>query len=151
MHRVAGRGVLDTPPIAPADDGLILFSMIGTRLLLSYLVAVKSLYGRLGRGRIAILDDGTLTAADRAVLAAHLGHPVIVSIDDVATGPCPRGGCWERLLTLLDMRADAYVIQLDSDTIALGDIPDVVGGITSTPSFTLLGDPASDFLYISKK
>src|SRR3546814_13518062 len=69
MHRVAARAVLDTPPIAPADDGLILFSMIGTRVLLSYLVAVKSLYGRLGRGRIAILDDGTLTAADRAVLA----------------------------------------------------------------------------------
>ena len=150
MHRVAARAVLDTPPIAPADDGLILFSMIGTRVLLPYLVAVKSLYGRLGRGRIAILDDGTLTAADRAVLAAHLGHPVIVSIDDVDTGPCPRGGCWERLLTLLDMRADAYVIQLDSDTITLGDIPEVVEAIASNRSFTLLGDPDSEFLSFSE-
>src|SRR3546814_6267196 len=103
MHRVAARAVLDTPPIAPADDGLILFSMIGTRVLLSYLVAGKSLYGRLGRGRIGILDNGTLTDDDRDVLAAHLGHPVIVSIDDVDTGTCPRGGCWERLLKLRDM------------------------------------------------
>src|SRR3546814_18554517 len=106
MHRVAARAVLDTPPIAPADDGLLLFSMIGTRVLLSYLVAVKSLYGRLGRARIALLDDGTLTAAARAVIAAHLGLPVIVSIDDVDPIPCPRGGSWERLFTLLDIRAE---------------------------------------------
>src|SRR3546814_1079040 len=74
----------------------------------------------------------------------------MVSIDDVDTGPCPRGGCWERLLTLLDMRADAYVIQLDSDTIALGDIPEVVEAITSNRSFTLLGDPDSEFLSFSE-
>src|SRR3546814_17054502 len=92
MHRVAARAVLDTPPIAPAEDGLILFSMIGTRVLLSYLVAVKSLYGRLGRGRIAIRGDGTLTAAERGLLAAHIGHPVIVSLDDCVTSQCRRWG-----------------------------------------------------------
>lgn len=143
-HRIAARAVLDTPPVVPADDGLILFSMIGTRVLLPYLAAIKSLHGQLKRGRIVILDDGTLTAADRDVLAAHLGNPRIISIFDVNTGPCPRGGTWERLLTLLDLRATDYVIQLDSDTVTLGDLPDVADAIAANRSFTLRGDPDSE-------
>ncbi len=115
--------------------------MIGTRVLLPYLVAVKSLHARLGIGRVAILDDGTLTAADKAVLARHLGDPAIRSIRDVETGACPSGGCWERLLTLLDMTADDYVVQLDSDTLTIGAVPEVADAIAANRSFTLLGDP----------
>ena len=74
-HDRAIRAILDTPPIRPATDGLVLFSMIGTAVLLPYLVAVKSLWHQLRRGRIVILDDGTLTASDKAVLARHCGDP----------------------------------------------------------------------------
>lgn len=145
-HRAAARAVLETPAVVPADDGLVLFSMIGTRVLLPYLVAVKSLHARLQRGRIVILDDGTLTDADRAILAAQLGKPQILSIADVDTGPCPRGGTWERLLTILDMRAADYVIQLDSDTVTLGDVPEIEAAIAGNRSFTLRGDPDSQLL-----
>lgn len=145
-HRAAARAVLDTPPVVPADDGLVLFSMIGTRVLLPYLVAVKSLHAKLKRGRIVILDDGTLTDADRDILAAHLGRPRIISIGDVDTGPCPRGGTWERLLTILDVRATDYVIQLDSDTVTLGDVPEIAEAIARNRSFTLRGDPDSRLL-----
>lgn len=144
LHLRAARAVLETPPIVPTDDRLVLFSMIGTRVLLPYLVAVKSLRARIGIGRIAILDDGTLTAADKAVLAAHLGDPVIRSIRDVQTGACPTGGCWERLLTLLDMTADDYVVQLDSDTVTIGEVPEVITAIAANRSFTMLGDPTAD-------
>ncbi|MGT2514014.1 hypothetical protein ACVOMT_06950 [Sphingomonas panni] len=91
LHRRLARRVLRTPPIAGRDDGVILFSMIGTAVLLPYLVAVKSLAQRLSRGRVVILDDGTLTADDKAVLAHHLNDPRIIPIGDVDTGPCPRG------------------------------------------------------------
>ena len=146
VHRRASRGILDTPPIVPADDGVVLFSMIGTAVLLPYLVAVKSFHAALRRGRIAILDDGTLTAADREILALHCGNPHIVSIHDVVTAPCPRGGVWERLLTLLDLRADDYVIQLDSDTVTLGEVPEVAEAVAANRSFTLRGDPDSELL-----
>lgn len=145
-HRATARAVLDTPAVIPADDGVVLFSMIGTRVLLPYLVAVKSLHARLGKGRIVILDDGTLTDADRAILAAQLGQPPIVPIADVDTGPCPRGGTWERLLTILDMRANDYVIQLDSDTVTLGDVSEIAAAIAENRSFTLRGDPDSELL-----
>ena len=144
LHLRSARGVLATPPIVPTDDRVVIFSMIGTRVLLPYLVAVKSLRARLGIGRIAILDDGSLTAADKAVLAHHLGDPEIRSIHDVAVGRCPHGGTWERLLTLLDLRADDYVIQLDSDTVTVSEVPEVLAAIRANHSFTLLGDPESD-------
>jgi hypothetical protein len=139
-------GVLATPPLRAADDGVIVFSMIGTRVLLPYLVAAKSFHAQLGRGRFAILDDGTLSDADKAVLAHHLDHPSITLIDAVDTGPCPRGGTWERLLTILDLRRDAFVIQLDSDIVVPGKLPEVLAAIDSGSSFTLRGEAGAQIM-----
>lgn len=145
-HLRESRAVLGTPPAIPADDGVILYSMIGTRVLWPYLVAAKSLHHHLRRGRFVILDDGTLTADDRQVLAHHLGDPEIHHISQVDVGPCPRGGTWERLLLLLDLRRDAYVIQLDSDTVTLGPVPEIAEAIGRGCSFTLRGDADAELL-----
>lgn len=140
------RAVLATPAIRAKEDGLVLFSMIGTKVLLPYLVAVKSLHARLGRGRVVILDDGSLTMADKVVLARHLDHPRVIPIASVDTGTCPRGGTWERLLTILELRRDAYVIQLDSDTVTLGPVDEVAAAISSDRSFTLRGGIDAEIL-----
>ena len=140
------RAVLSTPPARAREDGVVIFSMIGTKALLPYLVAAKSFQARLGRGRFAILDDGTLTAADKAVLAHHLGNPPITPIAAVNTGPCPRGGTWERLLTILDLRKADYVIQLDSDIVALGPVPEINAAIDAGLSFTLRGEGGAEIL-----
>lgn len=138
-HNEAIAGILHTPPIVPKRDGLVIFSMIGTAVVLPYLVAVKSLWHQLKRGRIAILDDGTLTATDRAILAQHCGDPQIFRIDEVHRGPFPQGGCWERLLTILDNRAGEYWLQLDSGTVTLGPVWELERAIAANRSFTLLG------------
>ncbi|MFB0612459.1 hypothetical protein [Aurantiacibacter poecillastricola] len=138
-HAEAISGILDTPPIAPRQDGVVIFSMIGTEVLLPYLVAVKSLWHELRRGRVAILDDGTLTAQDRAILAHHCGDPQIMRIADVKLGDFPAGGTWERLLTILDNRAGEYWIQLDSDTVTLGPLAEVAEAISRNRSFVFLG------------
>ena len=138
-HADAIADILDTPPIVPAKDGVVLFSMIGTAVLLPYLVAVKSLWQQLGRGRVALLDDGTLTGEDRAILAHHCGDPEILSIADVKLDGFPAGGCWERFLTILDRRGSEYWIQLDSDTVTLGPVAEVAKAIDTNCSFTLLG------------
>lgn len=138
-HDAACRPVLETAPIIPSDDGLVIFSMMGTAVLLPYLVAVKSLWTHLRRGRVVILSDGTLTQADRATLALHCGSPEIIDIADVDTGSFPVGGTWERLLTILDRRETAYMIQLDSDTVTLGQPQVVADAIAANQSFTLLG------------
>ncbi len=133
------RAVLATPPLRAADDGVVLFSMIGTRVLAPYLVAAKSLHAQLRRGRFVILNDGSLTKEDKAVLAHHLDNPEIRSIAGVSYAPCPQGGCWERLLILLELRRDNYVIQLDSDTVTLGPVPELDEAIAAGRDFTLLG------------
>ena len=142
--------ILETPPVTPRDDELVLFSMIGTRVLMPYLVAAKSLHCRLGRGRFVILDDGTLTAADKTVLAHHCGDPQIIPIAAVDTGPCPRGGTWERLLTILDLRRDNYVIQFDSDTVCTGPVPEVAQSIAANRSFTIRGDAEAKILPVAE-
>lgn len=144
LHDRTARAVLDAPPIRSTRDGVVLFSMVGTRVVLPYLVAVKSLWGALRRGRVAILDDGTLTAADRALLDVHCDSPEIIEIARVETGGFPRGGCWERLLTILDRSRDEYWIQLDSDTVTLGAVPEVVGAIDSRRSFILIAGEDSE-------
>lgn len=138
-HERAAQGILNTPPIVPQDDGLILFSMIGTAVLLPYLVAAKSLHHHLPRGKVVLLDDGTLTAEDRDVLALHCGDPHILDKAKVDTTPCPRNNCWERLISILDLRSDHYVIQLDSDTVTTGPVPEVAAAINANRSFTLAG------------
>lgn len=145
----AARAVLNTPPLRAADDGLVIFSMIGTRVLYPYLVSAKSFHAQLGRGRFAVLDDGTLTSEDKAVLAHHLDSPQILSITDVELGDCPKGGCWERLLTLLALRTGDYVIQLDSDTVTLGPVPEVADAIAAGRNFTLKGDATSQWKAVS--
>ncbi|MBB3033625.1 hypothetical protein [Alteriqipengyuania lutimaris] len=148
FHRAA-RPILDTAPIVPRDDGVILFSMMGTRVLLAYLVAIKSVHSSLQRGRVVILNDGTLTQRDRAILAHHCGHPQIIPIASVDTGPCPRGGTWERLLTILDLRRDNYVVQIDSDVVARGAMPEVAQAIADGRCFTLRGEEESELLDVA--
>jgi hypothetical protein len=143
------RAVLAAPPVRASDDGVVIFSMIGTRVLLPYLVAAKSLHARLGRGRFAILDDGTLTDADKRLLDLHLGQPELHSIAAVDVGECPRGGCWERLLTLLELRRNNYVIQLDSDTVTLGPVEEIAQAIDQRRNFTLRGEASSAWLPVA--
>ena len=138
-HDKAVAAILDTPPIVPRADGLVLFSMLGTAVVRPYLVAVKSLWSHLRRGRVVILDDGTLTGRDRAVLARHCGDPEIIDIASVDTTGFPQGGTWERLLTILDRRHREYWIQLDSDTVTIGPVPEVEGAINANRSFALPG------------
>ena len=145
-HLRRAQAVLATPPLRASDDGVVIFSMIGARVLLPYLVAAKSFARALGRGRVVVMDDGTLSAADRAVLAKQLGGPAILSLGAVDTGPAPRGGTWERLLAIIDARATDYVIQLDSDTLTLGDVAEVRAAIDANRSFSLRGEAASELM-----
>jgi len=138
-HLAQCKAVYATPPITPHDDGVVVFSMIGTRVVAPYLVAVKSFLRELDRARVVLLDDGSLTGQDHERLSAHLGNPEVRSIRDVHTGAAPRGGCWERLMTLIDLSAHDYVIQLDSDTVTLGPVSEVRAAIDAGRCFTILG------------
>lgn len=147
-HAQAVAAILDTPPITPNagrpnaggpnTGGTVLFTAVGTANLLPYLVAVKSLWHQLRRGRVAILDDGTLTPQDRAILAHHCGDPELIAMGSAEPGPFPSGGGWEHFLTVLDRRNSEYWITLASDTVTIGPVDEVLAAISRNRSFTLL-------------
>ncbi|MEJ0072320.1 MAG: glycosyltransferase family A protein, partial [Pseudomonadota bacterium] len=131
------RSVRVTPPLRPVPAPVTILSMVSHADVIMYLIAIKSLYRRLGRGNILIIDDGSLTDDDRDFLSEHLARPKIVPLSALDTGRCPRGGTWERLLLILEISADEYVIQLDSDTLAQDRLDEVVDCIESNRAFTL--------------
>lgn len=131
------RMVRRTPPLRPVAAPLTILSMVSHADVTMYLIAIKSLYRRLGRGSILVIDDGSLTDEDRDVLTEHLGRPTIVPLASLKTGTCPRGGTWERLVLILERTADEYVVQVDSDTLATSMLDEVADCIANNRSFTL--------------
>ena len=106
-----------------------------------YLLAVKSFAHQLGRTpEFVVLNDGSLTAEDTQTLKKHIPSLTIIPLHSITVGVCPKGGCWERLMLGSELNQRSYVIQLDSDTVTLGPIPEVLESFTQNRSFTLLGD-----------
>jgi len=141
-HAEAIAGILHTPALEQTLAGPAIVSLLGSGQVLPYLVAVKSFRQRLGRGRVAIVDDGTLTGEDRAILAHHCGDPEIVPHQAAPRGAFPAGGEWAQLLTILDRRAGQYLIALDPHTVTLAELPEVAAAIASNRSFSLVGGEA---------
>nr|WP_166179286.1 hypothetical protein [Altererythrobacter segetis] len=141
-HAEAIAGVLHTAPLEQATAGPGIVSLLGTTEVLPYLVALKSLHRSLRKARFTIVDDGTLTGEDRAILAHHCGDPEIVPHQAVRRGALPPGGAWAALLTVLDRRAGQYWIALDPRTVTLGELPEVAAAIASNRSFSLAAGEA---------
>ena len=139
LHAWRCRAIWSTAPM-PAGDagaGLCMVSQVSQRDLLMYLVAIKTALPALGPAQVVQLDDGSLRARDRALLAAHLPGSACLPIAAVDTGDCPRGGTWERLCHILERAQASYVVQLDADTLARGDMATVRACIAANRPFAL--------------
>ena len=135
------RELLKTEPLVTNAPDITVVSMVCHGEVIMYLLAVKTFCRHLGRvPRIALLDDGSLTANDRATVRKHLPEAKIVPIAGVSTGTCPKGSCWERLHLIADLVKETYVVQLDCDTLTLDEVPEVAASIDANRSFSLMGD-----------
>jgi hypothetical protein len=133
------RAIHDTPPLRIVESDLRIVSMVAIpRDIPMYLMAAKLFYRRIGHGRFVIIPDRPLPEAWRQRLLNHLGGGVeFIALSSIPVGRCQRGGCWERLLACLDLSASHYVIQLDSDTLTFGALPEVAEAISANRAFTL--------------
>ncbi len=115
-----------TAPMSVDPHGaVVLVSQVCQRDLQMYLLAMKSLLRFLPARRIVAVDDLSLRPCGKAQLSAHLPGIELIGIDEINVGRCPTGGTWERLLTIVELCQDAYVIQVDSDTLTLSN-PELV-------------------------
>lgn len=139
------RHVFDTPPLhCDPDSKAVVVSQLYSPDVTMYLLAAKS-FGRYVRPREFLIVDDGLTEQERSALTHHLGRVRFARTQDVPSGACPRGGCWERLLSLSAMNEECYAIQLDSDTLTTAPPREVIECIAQNRTFTL-GTPTGRHL-----
>jgi hypothetical protein len=122
------------------QNDIIIVSQIYHDAMDMSLLALKSFGKAFGRGKFELLDDGSLTEDDYKTLFQHLPSLNITKIDDINVGDCPRGGTWERLIHIINLSQNAYVIQVDTDTLTLGALPEVDAYVRKNQAFTI-GSP----------
>jgi hypothetical protein len=131
------RGIFNTPRVTcTAASNVIVLSQLHHPDLTMYMVAAKSFCRFIRPARFVIVDDG-LTDDDRQTLLSHFENMTFVPSSEVSSTDCPKGGCWERLLSIAALNSDHYVIQLDADTITLNRPDAVIASVLSNTSFTL--------------
>ena len=137
LYDLLCNGVLSTPPLPSVDDGTVILSGVGKMDLVMYLVAIKSFYHEFGRGRIVLLVPDDFPDDKLRVLIKHVNPLKVIRDGEVRLGNCPKGGTWERIVSIMDLIRDYYVIQLDADTVTLKDVAEVRKCADTNRSFTI--------------
>ena len=132
-------GILRTPPMPLIDAPWRIVSMVSNSDTQMYIGALKSLYRRLGAGKVTAIVARDFPSSGMSALRYHFPGIDLVALDEIHTGQCQRGGTWERLLHLIDHSQKTYAIQLDADTLAFGDISEVLHCVHNNSAFTLSG------------
>ncbi len=131
-------GVIQTTPIVLQPGPLSVVSMVANRDVPMYLVAIKSFYSRINQGKVVAIVDQDMPQALRDTLSHHVGGIEFVTLEDIPTSPCQRGGTWERLLHCLDRSETEYTIQLDADILTVGnDLDEVLACVRANRAFTM--------------
>lgn len=144
------RAVLTTPAIElDESSNLVVLSQSYHKDLLMYLIAAKTFAQYIKPARFVIVDDG-YTPEDQAIICKHLTRVDFIPRKSVSSQACPVGGCWERLLTIADICADQYVIQLDSDTVTIADPTEVRKCVENGVSFTLSTKQGQNFVPVEQ-
>ena len=134
----ACKGVLQAAPVAlDASSDLVVLSQVQHKDVPLLLLAVKSFARQVRPRKVCVLNDGSLSANDRAVLREHIPGVNLLELAEFRSAICPRGGTWERLLAIASLVGDHYVIQLDSDTLTIGLIEEVRHCIERQSAFAL--------------
>ena len=135
-HRV--QGMLGTAPLAlgGASSPAVL-SQLQHKDVLMYLAAIKSFARYVPPGAVHVVDDGSLTPEDHALLSRHVPDIRFHALVDCREPGLPNGGCWERLIAIARLSQTHYVIQLDSDTLTCGPIDEVAMAARANHAFTI--------------
>jgi hypothetical protein len=132
------QGVLRSPPLILGDAAApLLLSQLQHKDVLMYLAAVKSFSGQLPPAGVHVVDDGSLTQEDRELLQRHIPRIQFHALDAFREPGLPQGACWERLIAIAQLSQTQYVIQLDADTLTLGEVSEVASAVRGGQSFAI--------------
>lgn len=144
----ANRAALTTPPLRLAEKGPTVITQLCHADIVMYLIAIKTFGAHVRPSAVYILDDGSLNSRDHELVKSHVEGLNILFWKDFQNSACPARGCWERLLSIAELNKQNYVVQLDSDTITLGDIREIRASIAENRSFVIGTLDNQDFDYM---
>lgn len=134
------RHIRTTKPLdIKYQEDIVIVSQIYHDAIDMSLLALKSFGRSFTRGRFELIDDGSLTDEDYELLKSQLPKVKIVHINEIDIGKCPKGGTWERLIHIINLSEIAYVIQVDTDTLTIGAIPEIDQYVRMNQAFTIGG------------
>lgn len=105
--------------------------------VLAYLLALKTFAARFASARVVVVCDPSITDEDKAIMKAHVPFIEFRQALEFHQPELPVGGTWERLTAICEYAKDSYVVQLDADTVTLGDIPEVARCVAEQRPFVL--------------
>jgi hypothetical protein len=134
----ACRSVLSTPPCdVNPESKVALLTQLQHKDVLLALIAFKSFVARVPVSALYVLNDGSLNVEDMALLREHFPSTTVLELPEFRGRSLPTGGCWERLMAISELVKNNYVIQLDSDTLTLASVPEVITCIDRNTSFVI--------------
>jgi hypothetical protein len=143
-------GILDTPFVSVGPMPFTLVSMVQSRDVLPYLVAVKSFVRFANPRRIVVVCDPSITTEDRAVFSHHIPHVELRDAREFTHEHIPLGGTWERLFAISDYCKQDYVVQLDADTITMLPPAEVIHSVTAHTAFVMSGESSSGLMSLEE-
>lgn len=142
----AASGMRGTRPVTRGERDFAVLSMVRRKDLMAYLLAIKSFVLRARPGRIVVVADPTLDEADTKLIRRHVHGVEIHKAEAFRRPALPVGGTWERLSAIAALNGECSVVQLDADTVTLGDVPEVVEAACSGWSFVLRPEPGEQIV-----
>lgn len=139
-YTIAARRILETLPLQAGSMPLTVLSMVHSRDVISYLVAIKSFARYVNPQQIVVVCDPSITDNDRRCLRVHIPHIILRRADEFTHSDIPRGGTWERLFAISEYSRDSYVVQLDADTITMLPPTEVIHAIVANSGFVISGN-----------
>ena len=141
----SNRAAFSTPPLRLDPTGPIVVTQLCRDDIVMYLIAIKTFGERVRPAAVYVLDDGSLSPDDHALVKTHVEGLTVLAWQDYQNPKCPKRGCWERLLAISTLSKSGYIVQLDSDTITLGAISEIRKAIAENRSFVIGTTDNQDF------
>jgi hypothetical protein len=126
-----------TPPTPRGQAPFATLSMVRSRDVLPYLMAIKSFAHFAGPERIVLIADPTLTEEDRRLVRRHVPHVEILAAESFRHPALPQGGTWERLAAIAALNDECSIVQLDADTLTFGHPTEVVEAACAGRTFVI--------------
>ena len=118
-------------------ENCIVLSMVQHKDMAMYLMALKTFFKYCPAKKVIVIADQSLTNNDKKVLSYHIPQLTIFDVNEFCSKKIPQGGCWERLYAISKLVKDAYVIQLDADTLTLGAVSEILTAVKENKGFLI--------------